>query len=233
MRRWIFAALLLANIGLLIWGAFYLEIDRSATPVAQPPVAPEKMRPLDKKESARARPIPARTPTPALAKSVCYRIGPLPDADAVQRIEQDLAGVVVSHTRRDDALRLVTGYRVYLPPAATKEAAEKKRRELTKLGFNDHALMHDEGFQNALSLGLFSVEDNAQSRIRTLAEKGIEAKLQVLEQTRHSYWIDMGEAAPDILLRVKGSLATVPGADVQESPCSVPAAPAKDTATAG
>lgn len=231
MRRWIFAALVLVNLGLFMWGWFYLEADRPAVPEAQPQIHPEKMRLLT--EGAPGPPAARPKPPPPIAKTEaspdCYRLGPLLEPVQAQRIEAALAGIPLSFTRRAEATRTVTGYRVYLPPFPSKEDAERRRRELTRLGFKDHALMHEEGFENAISLGLFSVETNAQKRFRELAQKGVhQAKLQAIEQSGTVYWIDLApvaDPAPDLRARLKTLLEGISGAEVRQLPCVAPSAP--------
>jgi len=234
MRRWIFAALVLANLGLLMWGVFYLDTERAETSEPPPDIAPEKMRPLDKRESARRRstfprsaeaeskPVALATPNVEEA-SRCLVIGPLPEGAPLQRVEQGLAGI--AHSQRQETARVAVGYRVYLPSFPSREEAERKRRELSALGFTDHALLQEEGFQNALSLGLFSVAENAQSRIQSLTEKGVTAKIHTLEQERAVYWIDIGPAdsTAELRTRLKDLLDGIAGAELRESTCTASA----------
>jgi len=44
-------------------------------------------------------------------------------------------------------------------------------------------VFQEEGWHNAISLGLFSVEANATARVRELAAKGVEASMQPLTRT--------------------------------------------------
>ncbi len=234
MRRWIFAALVLLNLALFIWGVFYVEAERAETPELPPQIAPEKMQ-LLKKELVRAKAHIARnveppTPTPlpvstgATVSKDCYVLGPLTDLAQAQRIEQALSGRAFH--RREEATHAEAGYRVYLPSFTSREEAERKRREITKLGFKDNAVLQEEGFQNALSLGLFSVEENAQARVQALLEKGIPAQLQKLDETRVTYWVQVErvESSADERPQLKDLLGGTAGADVQESTCvTVPA----------
>ena len=50
--------------------------------------------------------------------------------------------------------------------------------------------------QNAISLGLFTVEVNAASRVRELAAKKIQARIQPFQQTRTRFWLDVAVKAP-------------------------------------
>ncbi len=242
MRRWIVAVLVLANLGLLLWGSFYLEADQPAIAEAQPAIAPEKMRLLPRAASPKI----ARTKTPAVnadaplstpptseqplpGASICYRLGPFQDLAAAQKVEQALSAQSLSFARREETKHSVSGYRVYLPPLASKEEAEKQRRELTRLGFKDHALIHDDGMNNAISLGMFAVEANAQTRVKELAQKGIHAKLEPMDQkTQGVYWIELAPVAGAANLRDRLNAAILQGtssAAVRDAPCPTPPTP--------
>ena len=131
----------------------------------------------------------------------------------------------LAFTRREDATTTVTAYRVFLPPLASREQAEQKRRELTRIGFGDHAVIQDEGLRNAISLGVFSVEANARSRLQSLLEKGVVAKLEPTEQPRVRHWIELHppEQSTDFVTRLRAVLSGVDVA-MEEFPCPAPAA---------
>ncbi len=235
MRRWIFAALVLANLGLLMWGMQYLEVERPAASETQEPVRPEKMKlvkdsgpkkPREKTPAPSDAAPPPRVDASLISVPVCYRLGPFHDVAQTQKVEAALVAQSLVFMKREEAARTVTGYRVYLPPFPSKDAAERKRRELTKLGFKDHAVMHDEGLDNAISLGLYAVEANAQSHIKRLAQKGVQAMLQSLEQTRPSYWFELAPLtpAPDVGARLGTLLVGISGADAREFTCPASAA---------
>lgn len=196
--KWIFAALVLANIGLWMWASWYRDRPVEETRAARAPVAPEKMR-LFKEPGAKLVPRKAPPANAGLTASVapaCFHIGPFPDVDLVARAETRLNELPLTYSRRAEETRSVTGYLVYLPPLPSPKAAERKRQELTRLGFKDHALMQEEGMQNAISLGLFTVEANAESRVRELAAKKVEARIQPFQQTRTRYWLDVAVKVP-------------------------------------
>lgn len=197
--KWIFAVLVLANIGLWMWASWYKDRPVEETRSARAPVAPEKMR-LFKEPGAKL--VPRKTPPPANAEltasvaPACFHIGPFPDVNLVARAETRLNELPLTYSRRAEETRSVTGYLVYLPPLPSPKAAERKRQELTRLGFKDHALMQEEGMQNAISLGLFTVEANAESRVRELAAKKVQARIQPFQQTRTRFWLDVAVRAP-------------------------------------
>jgi hypothetical protein len=76
------------------------------------------------------------------------------------------------------------------------KVAERKRRELTRLGIKDHALIQEGDMQNAISLGLFTVEANAASRVRELAAKKVQARIQPFQQARTRFWLDVAVKVP-------------------------------------
>lgn len=200
--RIVVALLVIANVGLYLWASFYdRPIDQAPVPAARPPVAAEKMRLLSEPG---ARLIPRTEPAAAPGSEIgtagraCYEIGPFVTTESVDQAAKQLQAWQVSATLRSEQQTIAPTLRVYLPPLASKQEAERKRQQLTQLGFRDHALIHDEGMENAISLGLFAVEANAQARIRQLRAKGIDAGVQVIPNLRTVYWFTLaGEASGD------------------------------------
>lgn len=221
--KWIFAALVLANLGLWMWASWYKDAPLEETRMARAPVAPEKMRLFGEpgvKLVPRKQPPPANAALTASVAPACFRIGPFPDVDVVARAETRLNELPLTYSRRAEETRSVTGYQVYLPPLPSQKAAERKRRELTRLGFKDHALMQEEGMQNAISLGLFAVEANAESRVRELAAKKVQAKIQPFQQTRTRLWLDVAVKAPaETVGKMKQIDWAARDAQVQEITC--------------
>lgn len=197
--KWVFAALVLANLGLWMWASWYREAPREETRAAQAPIAPEKMRLLTEtgvKLQPRKIATPINAEPVAPAAPGCFRIGPFPDAELAAKAEKILDDWRVRYTRHSEQVETISGYRVYYPALASSKAAETKRRELTRLGFKDHALIQEEGWFNAISLGQFAVEANAEARVRELAAKGVEAKVQPLSLNRVRYWLNTADAVP-------------------------------------
>ncbi|MGE5241752.1 MAG: SPOR domain-containing protein [Bacteroidota bacterium] len=227
--KWLFAALVLANLGLWMWASWYRETPRSENRSARPPIAPEKMRLLSEpgvKLKPRKAPPPANSELAAAAAQVCFHIGPFPDANAAATGESKLNKWHLAVVRRPEEIRIVTGYRVYLPAFASKEAAERKRQQLTRLGFRDHAVTPEGPSQYSIALGLFAVEANAQARAHELAAKGVSAKVQPLTQSRTRYWLDINIAVlPDIAARMKQIDWGVKDVQAQEAACPAVAPP--------
>jgi len=227
--KWVFAALILANLGLWMWASWYRDRPVEETRAPRAPVAPEKMRLFNEpgvKLAPRKTPPPANAELTASVAPACFHIGPFPDVDLVARAETRLNELPLTYSRRAEENRSVTGYLVYLPPLPSQKAAERKRRELTRLGFRDHALIQEGDMQNAISLGLFTVEANAASRVRELAAKKIQAGIQPFQQTRTRFWLDVAVRAPaETVGKMKQIDWAVKDVQVREITCPAGARP--------
>lgn len=230
--KWVFAMLVLANLGLWMWANWYREPPVEEIRAARAPIAPEQMRLLTEsgvKLQPRKTPPAKAELTAKASPPVCLRIGPSPDMNLTAKAEAKLNELHIAFARRPEETKIVSGYQVYFPPLATREAAEHKRQEFTRLGFRDHALIQEEGWYNAISLGLFSVEANAASRVRDLAAKGIEAKVRPLSQNRTFYWLDISVSVPaDIVAKLRQTDWGTKDIQLLESACPPVANPPRE-----
>ena len=205
IAKTIFALLVLANVGLVLWATGFRP-DNDTPEGPRPALHPDKMRLVGEPGVQ----LVARNAGPATAgktETGCYRIGPFADSTQVDKASAILKEIPLAYERRTEEQTVVTGYRVYLPPLPTREAAEKKRRELGRLGFKDSSVMQDAGMENALSLGLFTVEANAQNHAQALAAKRINAQVQTLSQPHTFHWLYLGtvESLAGVLPRLRAT----------------------------
>jgi hypothetical protein len=207
--RWVVGFLVLANLALLMWGLWYHKpLVAIETPSPRPAVAPDKMKLLSEpgvRLAVRTRsPSTARTEEAAVTSS-CYQLGSFPTLERARTAGAKLEAWGLAYERVAELETLGPAYRVVLPPLPSKEAAERKRRELAALGFTDNALIQqEEGMENAISFGLFSVEQNARVRVQQLAQKGVRAIIQPVPNVHPIYWLRLAGASID------GQLAGVP-----------------------
>ncbi len=199
--KWLFAALVLANIGLWMWASWYKETPGQEARQPRPPVAAEKMRLLSE-PGVRLKPRRAKPPSSmplsndtvsARSSRPCIRIGPFTELEQAMNAGKKLEKLDIAYEGRTEKQKIVVGYRVFLPPFPSQKAAMRKRKALTRLGFRDHALIQEKGMRNAVSLGLFKVEANANQHLRRLAAKGVKAKKRPVRSTKTVYWL---EASP-------------------------------------
>jgi len=224
MMRWGFAVLVLANIGLLMWATWYRE---GADEVRQPnPVFhPEQMVPLSTpgvalhaRKSERARPsLTAAKPRPR-----CVSIGPFASAQLADEAQVRLTEVKQVATRRSEERKLESSYWVYLAPFDNRKQAERRLKEVERLGVRDVLIMPDADGKPAISLGLFTHADNAQKRLQELAQKGVQAQQEIRRRSESLSWFDLRlpEPAGAVLERLRAIDWGAPGVEVRDEPCA-------------
>lgn len=204
--RFLFALLVLVNVGLFMWGTWYKTPPAPASFVASPEINREKLRLLSEpgvKLVGRKTALPPPAPLPTADGPACLSLGPFATPAAAQQASRQLQNWQLQPTERIEHEPLSAAFQVYLPALANKAEAERKRQELTRLGFTDHALIADDELANGISLGLFSLEANARLRLNQLAAKGVRAEIQALPGARSLYWLDLSGQIKD------GRLSTV------------------------
>lgn len=153
---------------------------------AEPPAAGPAAGPAETEPPAAAAPA-----APVAAVERCYRIGPFADAAALAAAQAVL---------RPRALRLHTretregggrGWRVYLPAAADRAAANANADRLKAAGFTDLLVVGDGAEANTVALGRFSSESRAQQHAQALRAAGFEARAEALGEVRAANWIDL------------------------------------------
>lgn len=198
--RWVFGVLVLANVALFMWGTWYRAPLLGGVPPLRPAVAAEKMKRVAEpgvQLTLRAQ-DPPPLPESLSRESRCYLLGPFATFDSARAAGRKLEASGLGYTRVAEFEALGPLYRVYLPPLASRGEARRKRRELTSLGFTDHALIQqEEGMENSISLGIFSVEQNARAHVERLARKGIEASIQRIPDAHPVYWLRLSAPAAD------------------------------------
>jgi hypothetical protein len=121
---------------------------------------------------------PAETPVPAsapVALVACTEAGSFGAGEA-KRFETRLARLALGErqSRREVQAQDVTSYLVYIPPQASKEAADRKAAELRGLGVENFFIMSaDSSYKWAISLGVFKSEASAQTMLATLGKQGV------------------------------------------------------------
>lgn len=234
--RWVFAALVLANIGLLMWASWY-RLDPGSMIPPRPVFHPELMVPLSAPGVALKSRRNERNGAPLVAtkpKMRCVVIGPFA-ADAHQPAAGALAAERLEHTRRVEEYKVESNHWVYLGPFKNRKQAEARKRELEKLGVRELLIMQDAQGEVAISLGLFTQPDNARNRAQELAEKGIEAKQEIRYRNENRIWFDLRlpEPADEPLARLRAR-SWGDGVEVRDSACPTesptpPAPPATQT----
>ena len=227
--RLLFLLLLAANLALFAWTQYYAPPEGASDPEpARRQISPEKIRLVAAKDLSGPAPAapkrPAETvPAPAPAQvaasappGACIEWGGFAVAEA-PRAEQALAplalGARLTQRRSDET----AGWWVFIAPQPNRAAALKKTAELKGLGIDDYFVMQDEGkLRWAVSLGIFSSEDAAKSRLESLRAKGVRSA-QVGERETQVAKIWFQVRGPDAALqaKLKGIAQGLPGTEVR------------------
>jgi SPOR domain len=233
-----FLLLLAANLAVLAWFQNFPAADGAADPEpARRQISPEKMRVLRDREPpespAAAQKPGAKAPAPAAAAqgtpaaaaatpaapSACSEWGGFALAEA-PKAEQALAPLALGARLVQRRSEETAGWWVFLPPQANRATAQKKIAELKALGIEDYFMLQDEGKMRwAISLGIFSTEEAARSRLESLRAKGVRSAQTGERDTAVSkIWFQVRGTDAALLAKLRESAQAFPGTEVRDCP---------------
>jgi hypothetical protein len=216
--RTVFLLLVAANLALFAWFQYYSPAESAADPEpARRQLNPDKIRLLEGKELkslATARPKP---PATQAAPSACIEWGGFAIAEA-PKAEQALAPLALGARLTQRRSEETAGWWVFIPPQGSRPGALKKTAELKSLGIEEFFILQDAGkMQWAVSLGVFSTEEAAKSRLEALRARGVRSAQTGERDTQVAkIWFQLrnGDAAQQAGLRE--TVQGFPGTDVRD-----------------
>ncbi len=243
--QWLFAALVLANVGVVMWANWYQQPAVPSPTRPLPEVHPERMALLSQGQvkrtvsaPVRAKPLRPAPPAHVVARPVvvapdhvapaspperrCVTIGPFEVAADAQRAGKELQRAHIDYADRTKTDRVPQSYWVYLP-APSHAAAVRMLRVLDRKGIRQHIIMRQPGLENAISLGLYDKPANAQDRLDGLAKKGVHARQRIRYRTRTRYWLDAEVRSLGESERLPGWNWGAPGVVARDVSCAPPA----------
>jgi hypothetical protein len=236
--RAVFLLLIAANLALFAWARYYAGADGTTDPEPlRRQLKPESIRILTGPELAG---LPALKPKPGMeaaqgalaaaapgasaeappapaAPAACTEWGGFAIAEA-PRAEQALAplalGARLTQKRSDET----AGWWVFIPPQGNRAAALKKTAELKSLGVDDFFVIQDEGKSRwAVSLGVFSSEEAARSRLDALRAKGVRsAQTGERETPVTKVWFQARGAVAAQQAKLREIAQAFPGTEVRD-----------------
>jgi hypothetical protein len=152
-------------------------------------------------------PVPASAPAPAAATTgiaspaavalTCLEVGPLDDNAAVEGAERTLAGVLPARTWRRDTRTSGAQYAVFVGPIYSRETANARRDELTRLRMSFEAVTLPGGQEGGYSLGLHDSQAAAQAALEGFRERGLRnASVALVRESGPRTWLRMDRLAP-------------------------------------
>lgn len=229
--RTLFLLLVAINLALYAWPRYYATPDSAADPeplrreinpasirlLTGPELAGlPVLKPKPVNEAARSAPAEAPLPGPAAAGS-CLEWGgfALAEAPRAEKALEPLAlGARLSQRRSEET----AGWWVFIPPQGSRAGALKKTAELKSLGIEDYFILQDEGKMRwAVSLGVFSSEDAAGSRLEALRAKGVRsAQTGARESQVAKVWFQVRNPDAALQARLKELSRASPGTEVRD-----------------
>ena len=198
-----------------------------ATPPVVPVAAPAKPVPREpaKKESAETPPAPALlaatgTPAPTSAKRSyrCLAIGPFSNQVDLRSTRTAIATRTVRSRQRQEQTSESHGWRVFLPPQATRDLALAQARRLEAKGIKDYFVVTATGeLQNSVALGLFHDPANAKKRRDEVIAAGFPARMSERTEVTPVWWLDVvvpDDANADVRRGIRS-----PGASAKPTGC--------------
>ena len=136
-------------------------------------------------------PVPIATPEPAsTTAAVCLRFGPFADGTARDTARNALSAAGVAAVTRDSPARSARGWKVAMPPMASREEAVAMAERIKAAGISDLYVMNEGADANSIALGRFGGEDAARRREAELRGKGFAAQATPLGDTPSQAWLD-------------------------------------------
>lgn len=119
----------------------------------------------------------APPPAPVVEKKpepvACVEIGNFLVSD-LKRFETEVATLALGDHQSRHNVSEVASHMVFIPPAPSKDAADKKAAELRQLGVTSFFVINDNSpLRWAISLGIFKSDQAAQYQLAMLTKKGV------------------------------------------------------------
>ncbi len=200
--------LLLANLAIAAYFALVSSAQRSALDVRSLEINADQVKQL------RDAPVP-----PNSAAAACLEWGPLAAAE-LARAREELTKLKIEKTSVRESPGTMVWW-VHLPPSKSRDEAERRVRDIEELGVRDARVVNDEGWRNAVSLGIFRSEEAAnayQVRMREIKVRNT-AIVQRSDLVKFST-IAISEPTPDSAARIVEIAAGFAGSEVKAAACA-------------
>ena len=213
--------LVILNLGVATWWATRSETPASPTPeratevatlellppaaaveaVAAPPmpaaVPPEAAQVVAAPSLAQEAAAPAQVPVPAVEikpeprPERCLSLGLFAERSQAEAALARLAGLVARPRLREVVTTQASSYRVWIPPAASRDAAQAIAKRIVDAGLSDYYVIAQGDDANAVALGQYRNREGAERRLATLKAAGFaSAVISGGADAASAWWID-------------------------------------------
>lgn len=225
---WIFLTLLLLNLGYFAWGMMQdSTVPRVKVAVSETVPADKRLVLLSERTDLGGKPIPSAASTDAVinlaAQTVplCYTVGPFSGDNQPGRFVDRMEARHLN-TRVDEEQNNSFDYWVFISPQVDRERAEDRLQELRRQGI-DATIVDDDPFTNAISLGHFSQEDQADSFRNKMLASNVQAELRKIPRSGIERWVFVsgGGDKVDAGKIIDAAIAGNPSISKQPAPCEI------------
>lgn len=196
--RALIVLLFVLNLGVAAWW-----ITRPTPEPALPPELPAGVARLQlvSEPQAEAAAPAAGTRSSAVAAApsepqACFSLGPFVDTAAASAALEKLRPQILGSKLREVPGVSASGYRIVLPPAATREEAQANAQRIGAAGFNDFLIINNGEEINSIALGRYRSRESAERRLSALQAAGFPVQMLPAGRAPPSkWWLDVGATA--------------------------------------
>jgi hypothetical protein len=180
-------------------------------PVPPQPAAPAPVAPTNVASSVPASAAPA-------APATCLEWGKFLGVEHA-RMEAAMARRQLDHDAQRIAVGKKSGYWVYIPPLRNREHAVRKMGELGRLGLTNYYRVEDNGqWNNAISMGFFDDEDEADDLLEELRGTGVRSAVMGKRSLEQIKFV-LRDPPQDVVEKMKALKAEFPGSELKTIEC--------------
>jgi len=130
----------------------------------------------------------------------CFSLGPFHSNEDLDEFRGQLEEVSARTSQRQTQALVEKGFWVFLPPFESLLEANKVLFSLQALGLEDIVVIYQGEWENAISMGYFLRQENAQKRKKGLEDRGYAPMIRVQRQAESRYWLDYEQAPGSVLI---------------------------------
>lgn len=154
-------------------------------------------------------------------QQTCWELGRFTDEAHAKRLQQQLAAQDIALQVQQRAVAGNPDYWVFLGPYPNRRQALAAHRDMQARKIDSFLIAEGE-LENAVSLGLFSLESGAQKMQQQRKKQGLDAQLRAVPRIRTEWWALFSIPAAQLSEAVRDTITAdpvVPPLEIKSRPC--------------
>ena len=157
--------------------------------VASPSIAAAATTPTPVATAGGSETTEATTAVPTAVEQ-CLRFGPFADGASRDAARAALSSYGIAAVPRETAARASRGWKVHIPPFASRDEAKAMGERIKAAGISDWYVMNEGDAANSIALGRYGSEESARRREAELKAKGIPAQAEAIGDSAAQAWLE-------------------------------------------